>query len=84
MPQETLTYGIQKEVRSGPWGLHRRRETIGQLSEGDSSSLPLGSDQVTVTLERSSQALIIRSDEQPVTVEFGAEPQRSRPKVVAR
>lgn len=84
MVKETLTYEIQKEIRRGPWGLIRRRETIGQLPEGSSSTLLIGTGQVRVTLESQSQALIIRSDEQPVTVEFGAEPQRFRPKVVAK
>ncbi len=84
MPPEVLTYQIHREVQSGPFGIRRRQEPVGQLSEGDLSRLPIGRDLVEVRLESGSQTLTIKAGDRPIAVEFGAEPQMLKPRVSTR
>lgn len=79
MSAEAFKYSIYRERSSGPFGLVRRREQLGQISEGDEARLFVGGNHVSFTLEPDSQALVVRSAHQPVIVEMAAEPQRLKP-----
>lgn len=76
-----MQYSVSVERPRGVLGLLTRKIVLGKINEGEISGFRKGSTELEVRNERAG-LVITNSSGAPLEVEFGAEPQMGRPRVV--
>lgn len=72
-------YDVFAERPRGSFGLLTRRTRLGQINAGQSETFGHGSNIIELTLGQYETLIIKSTGEDPVKVEFAAEPQMRRP-----